>query len=97
MTVAGGPGYALAGDLQIAVTGINTAPTVTFAVSAMRVDGNGGRVVLTGSATDAQDAESALVFSWSAPSGAFRDPSNASTVWTAPLPTTLEQIGHRSR
>ena len=56
----------------------------------MRVDGR-GTVVLTGSATDTQDAESALDFSWSAPSGTFRDSSNASTVWTAPLPTTLEQ------
>ena len=87
-TVAGGPG-ALAGNLR-AQAGVNTPPVVTFAVSTMRVDGR-GTVVLTGSATDTQDAESALVFSWSAPSGTFRDSSNASTVWTAPLPTTLEQ------
>ena len=63
---------------------------MTFAVSTMRVDGR-GTVVLTGSATDTQDAESALTSVWSAPSGTFRDSANASTVWTAPLPTTLEQ------
>ena len=86
--LVGGAG-ALAGNLR-AQAGVNTPPVVTFAVSTMRVDGR-GTVVLTGSATDTQDAESALVFSWSAPSGTFRDSANASTVWTAPLPTTLEQ------
>ena len=60
----------------------NTAPSVTIDTAADTVAG-GAEVSLTATASDSQDAESALTFAWTG-QGAFDDAAAKDTTWTAP-------------
>ena len=67
----------------------NTAPTVTIDTQAQPVDG-GAAVSLTATASDSQDAESALTYAWTG-QGDFADAEAKDTTWTAPERTSAAQ------
>jgi hypothetical protein len=71
----------------------NAAPVITSLSAAPGTVEPSGTVTLNASASDANPND-ALTYTWSAPSGAFAQPSSLSTTWTAPasaatVPLTL--------
>ena len=67
----------------------NTAPTVTI-TSGSQIVAGGAAVSLTATASDSQDAESALTFAWTG-QGTFNDAAAEDTEWTAPTRLSAAQ------